>query len=597
MWKLPANHNLVVLVHSVACHHEDIWTAELHDDTGASIKAWIAPGFVQSEKQLNSDHQRYIRPGFVWCLQGVSLMLQHGTLPGEHTEENEQAHVNKRMLLVRQEHIIRVWNHDSQDDITAEDFNAWLQQKSTLHGATSMEAARTLRMLHKHADKVFPSSTTRDDASRRRLGRCDDDDDEQENEEEEEDHVGYIHATTIHESGLIPVRQAEDEGDIGGPRIMSLHAATVQPSHLAQTKQSQNPVLSFIAQTNSCDRESDRDEVVMQNALMRLQSARPNPVTDPRDAPYPCLRGDYHPRSFVDPTSQQSRVRRVSMTPNPQLLMKNTQTDLRPIQGKEHDVFENHSHHQQGSTTPGAFQTSTLARMTPNVESQCLEQFSAANRKETQTNGRMSSFAKTVATASHKYKSQRALPEVDLTSGKPGRQKNHTDLSQFSTNTEKPSTSLVQVTAPTTFAPLPNQDSFSISTIERPQSQFSPPVLPRKRSKQPNSAKDKVPRYSPSPPKPTTATLWSSIAALQDTTGLLDLSSSDEEDGCEGTAKQQSSMVEKEKVMPQPTTRDDQSESSNRSKIHATSDCGQEIGSSLFGNPGIDWIGLSDEDE
>jgi hypothetical protein len=45
MWKLPAHQKLVVLVHSVACHHDDIWTVGIH-----SPHRNVPPGTISTER-------------------------------------------------------------------------------------------------------------------------------------------------------------------------------------------------------------------------------------------------------------------------------------------------------------------------------------------------------------------------------------------------------------------------------------------------------------------------------------------------------------------------------------------------------------------
>jgi hypothetical protein len=601
MWKLPAHQKLVVLVHSVACHHDDIWTVELHDDTGASIKAWIAPGFVQSEKQHNSEHhheeQRYIRPGYAWCIEGASLMLQNGILPGEDYEEESNA--TKRMLLVRQDHITRVWHPSSQDDISAQTFNAWLQEKATKHGPASIDAALNIRKLHNPNDE----GCTQEREALKRLGSHHDNDNDEE-EEEEEDEMDRFHKNQTHRSGLLPVREDEEAGEIGGPKIMSLHAIDIQPSQLAQTK---------LASADNCEKGSDRRTQIqpttatpvhrakpLLKTTQHKQHVRPNPVTDPRNATNHRI-GGLPDQDHVG--RQEARPRRVSMTEDPQPLMECSpfSPELRAISGKENALCQSERHHQFPSSHPASTshsQISTMAQLTPNRASQGLEQISA-NGQEEQTLRGLSLFA---AKASDKQKSRTYLPEFAAKSAKPRARESHTDLSQFSANAGKPSAPGPVVCTQTSLTHSTHQDSSSINGPggTQVQSQLSQSVLPQKRAKEPNSSKKKVPRYGKSPPKPSAAKLWSSMAVLEDGTGLLDLSSSEEE--TDEVAKQQPSVVKKPEPTPQPKTWDDQSHSPNFTKavVNAAACNGRENGTSLLQavcKPGIEWIGLSDEEE
>ena len=101
---------LLVLVHDVSSHiHHNIWTVELQDESGATVKAWMEPKHVQEQME---EHQglSMIRPGVVWMLNKVSMIA----VPNEQEEKVE------RMLLVSGRHVEQIWTpeqvNDEQDD-------------------------------------------------------------------------------------------------------------------------------------------------------------------------------------------------------------------------------------------------------------------------------------------------------------------------------------------------------------------------------------------------------------------------------------------------------------------------------------------------
>ena len=143
-WKFPLGQKLIVLVQSVSCHHDDIWTVELSDDTGASIQAWMQPSFVQMEKQQHADNAtgpQYIKPGYVWCLEHVTMMLQQTlgsqdagsstTAVDDHAPENNNNNNNNksqcRMLLISERNVTQVWTQESLDQIDKQTFLDWVE--------------------------------------------------------------------------------------------------------------------------------------------------------------------------------------------------------------------------------------------------------------------------------------------------------------------------------------------------------------------------------------------------------------------------------------------------------------------------------------
>jgi hypothetical protein len=90
---------LLVLVRSVESHiHHNIWTVELQDESGATIRAWIEPKFVQ-EQMKEQVGLSMIRPGVAWMLRKVSIIVV----------SNDQEEKVERMLLISGKHVEQAW--------------------------------------------------------------------------------------------------------------------------------------------------------------------------------------------------------------------------------------------------------------------------------------------------------------------------------------------------------------------------------------------------------------------------------------------------------------------------------------------------------
>ena len=126
---------------------------ELSDDTGATIQAWMQPSFVQMEKQQHGDNNNggssslgggplYIKPGYVWCLENVTIMLQQSmgnnidasnTINDDNGPEinNNNNNNNKslrRMLLISERSVTNVWTQESLDQIDENTFVRWVEE-------------------------------------------------------------------------------------------------------------------------------------------------------------------------------------------------------------------------------------------------------------------------------------------------------------------------------------------------------------------------------------------------------------------------------------------------------------------------------------
>ena len=102
------NKRLLVLVHSVESSiHHNIWTVDLRDDTGASIRAWMEPKFIQEQIQQSNDETSAIRPGVVWMLRNVSMIVVASNTRSSSSSSSDDR--LKRMLLVSGDNIVRIW--------------------------------------------------------------------------------------------------------------------------------------------------------------------------------------------------------------------------------------------------------------------------------------------------------------------------------------------------------------------------------------------------------------------------------------------------------------------------------------------------------
>lgn len=117
-WKLLSQ-RLLVLVHAVDAVI-DVWMADLTDETGVHISAWLEPDLVR-EKNV----QDLIRPGRVWLLSNVTMVLKANT---EGTLE--------RMLLIGRRNIERVWSEPTTETtstvVTDQEYIQWMERRCAL---------------------------------------------------------------------------------------------------------------------------------------------------------------------------------------------------------------------------------------------------------------------------------------------------------------------------------------------------------------------------------------------------------------------------------------------------------------------------------
>ena len=145
---------LLVLIHDVSSHiHHNVWTVELHDESGATIRAWMEPKYVQEQMK---EHQgvSMIRPGVVWMLNKVSMIA----VPDDQEEKVE------RMLLISKRHVEKVWlpeqakreDHDDTD------------QTKYMTSALQPEEAQFHTSPHQEISQDIVCAATQDQTRRRR---------------------------------------------------------------------------------------------------------------------------------------------------------------------------------------------------------------------------------------------------------------------------------------------------------------------------------------------------------------------------------------------------------------------------------------------
>ena len=152
--------------------HHGIWTVELKDETGATIRAWMEPNFVKEELQkaaATSQHQApaetaetssssssnkagVVRVGVVWMLANVSMIAINTT---DNTDNSSSSNTNnnngggggggvvERMLVVSRKHILRVWtpeldkaqhqpNEEEDSPEKQRNYLDWMEQRNAL---------------------------------------------------------------------------------------------------------------------------------------------------------------------------------------------------------------------------------------------------------------------------------------------------------------------------------------------------------------------------------------------------------------------------------------------------------------------------------
>ena len=683
----------------------------MQDDTGASIQAWMQPSFVQTEKQQHADNAtgpHYIRPGYVWCLEHVTVMLQQsmgGNTAMAETDNNDNDdntpdHNNnnkaqRRMLLISERNVTQVWTPDSLQQIQGPVFCNWVEQRNDLQRQwDDADRTRSQTAAANSHNNQNGTGGNRGDGSafattNNRFG-TNNGDDESSEEEEEDDEDRYRrqqhHQQYARRTASLPRVDEEDNMGtvVGGPIIRSLHtpgSSTIrtppprnmlmmssqqqqQPYSQSQTAvpQTTRPTLSQARQsTAEANTESD-DTTAMLMRSLRNQSQSPHAMSQQAQRPMPNLpapplfQPGQHPRNNMSntvtprqpaaphlsqqPVRQPPNGMRISntVTPGQSSAAKSSHPpaqqaayqNQRPTPQRQQQ-FQNQMVPQQGqqSLPGGIWNQRTTA--SPNILQQ-QQQIRDAGTSNTGGSRRVS-FSQLPAPPMqqpHPTQTQRSQPSLAQQSA-PTRhpnkenQRQHTGTSAVPAHVKddallsandkaaprnQSSIDLSQFSATAVESALINPKAGPSGDPAKGNKALQSPSLatetttpPKKRSDDKSRRKTKA-RYDESPlsqsPKPSTATLWTSTALL-DGAGLLDLSSDDEDEAAPTTTYALQSKK------PAETT-NLPAEDSNPKELSAAFACGA-TGNVLFGGgvssifqatsslPGMDWMGLSDDDD
>jgi hypothetical protein len=142
--KLAPHQRLRVLVYAVEMsHHHNIWTVDLRDDTGASMRAWMEPRFIQEQLQNNmmdENEMSMIRPGLVWMLRDVSMMIVHSALTGSSSTSSKISEERiERMLLISGENVEKIW-YPTEKEKDDDDVQQRQQQTTSCHNALAVNS-------------------------------------------------------------------------------------------------------------------------------------------------------------------------------------------------------------------------------------------------------------------------------------------------------------------------------------------------------------------------------------------------------------------------------------------------------------------------
>ncbi len=114
--------------------HHGIYTVELKDETGATIRAWMEPNFVKQElekAQKANAEKGVVRVGVVWMLSNLSMIA----IPANGNGQVE------RMLVVSGKRILQVWTPESDHGQPTEEedspesqrkFLDWMEKRNAL---------------------------------------------------------------------------------------------------------------------------------------------------------------------------------------------------------------------------------------------------------------------------------------------------------------------------------------------------------------------------------------------------------------------------------------------------------------------------------
>jgi hypothetical protein len=255
---------------------------ELHDDTGSTCQAWIQPSFVQSEKQQHADSSgpKYIRPGYVWCLQNVTIML-HQRMSQDDNESTPEENTVQRMLLVSEHNVVRVWTPESLQETEETAFVRWMEQRDVFQRQWEEEHAssrNSRNSIHEFINDEDDPNESRD-SSRNAAGQEGDlSNEEEEEEEDDEDRYRRYHLNSTRRS--LHAEKEKDVSAIGAPKITTLHAHSTNqrptPSQSQQPPQQRSARASVPPSQQGEKQEDDETTALLMRTLMN-QSQSPSP--------------------------------------------------------------------------------------------------------------------------------------------------------------------------------------------------------------------------------------------------------------------------------------------------------------------------------
>lgn len=158
-WKLPPGKSLLVLVHAIDSRSDTLWVAELLDETGSTISAWIKPRFVEQEQKL----PKYVRVGMVWMLKDVTIILDSSPGRGVDDTSNCETDEYRRMLLVGEQNIESVWappSNEEASDTADPRFIEWMEKRNTLTSSLEVAAEDCDIDLVCEGEETFPIDRT-----------------------------------------------------------------------------------------------------------------------------------------------------------------------------------------------------------------------------------------------------------------------------------------------------------------------------------------------------------------------------------------------------------------------------------------------------
>jgi len=621
-WKLPPARTLIVLVLSVACHHDDIWTVELQDDTGASIQAWMQPSFVQAEKQQHADDNatgpRYIRPGYVWCLTNVTIMLQQSM--GGNTALTSYANTTtcttttssngagnskmpQRMLLISERNVSRVWMPDSLEEVEDSVYCEWVEKRSAIQSQVDEAEATS-------ANNSLVGNSHDDEHAQNPRNPNNNDDDHNSSSDEEEDDEDRYRRQQYQQTAKSRADQHQDtmQNDmIGGPILRSLHTPgrTISSSRLPVPQQKtarQQPAITTCSQhitANTSDEGAPRSTGVLRSHMSPFVTTQ-QPSLDGQILPQNVVFNTVTPGQF---SAAMKSSQSLSQRPNSQHAFSNnnyganSSRAISAIAAEKAPLSKNNSNSNNNIMDESNRRVSFSQLSNPQVaqQSQFMQtahQSAPAAIRNLNKENQLAKHGNTESgNGSRVDQVSKAIPSRML---KPTT-KTALDLSQSSaspaTNPEPISASCSKATEPENHA-LPLQ---KLTTAET-----TPPA--RNRTKGKSKRNKRTGKYDASPlsqsPKPAMAKLWTS-AAVMDGAGLLNFSSDDEDDG----AVPMNVIASQNKKPLEAATASLSNLSKPKPPAPSVLAAAGKFGvgaPSLFqatSLPGINWMGLSDDED